>query len=158
MTGRVMAGRMIRLAIVLATVVVVTGVALAEDPGESSDQKPVENSPSSVRVVLSFGLEMDRESRALVSPQEHFSTDHFGAREGSVICLSRVMNMTPPAIVTHVWYHEGKTMSRIDLKVGSADWRTWSSKRILPAWRGRWEVKVLDDEGMVLSSAGFVVD
>jgi len=68
------------------------------------------------------------------------------------------MNMTPPAIVTHVWYHEGKTMSRIDLKVGSADWRTWSSKRILPAWRGRWEVKVLDDEGMVLSSARFVVD
>ena len=67
-------------------------------------------------------------------------------------------NVSAPDTVTHVWYHEGKTMARVDLNIGSADWRTWSSKRILPSWTGSWEVKVLDADGMVLASAGFVVE
>ena len=59
--------------------------------------------------------------------------------------------------MTHAWYHEGETRARVDLPVGSLSWRTWSSKRILPSWTGRWEVKVLDAEGTVLGAAAFEI-
>ena len=65
--------------------------------------------------------------------------------------------MSPPTTVTHAWYHEGKTMARVDLTVGSENWRTWSSKSYLPSWTGSWEVKVLDTDGMVLGAAEFEV-
>ena len=87
-----------------------------------------------------------------------FATADFTEETGQIYCLSRVMNIGAPAAVTHVWYHDGTTMAKVDLNVGSEDWRTWSSKRILKAWTGNWEVKVLDANGMVLASAGFVIE
>jgi hypothetical protein len=147
----------------LAVLIVAMGLAtaspaVAQESGQNPEAAAQENAALTVDVKLSFGLEIDRATRTLVSSMDRFPAKRFTATEGSVICLSRVMNISPPAKVTHVWYHEGKTMARVDLKVGSADWRTWSSKRILPSWTGYWEVKVLDDNGMVLATSGFVVE
>ncbi len=146
-----------RFVLVLLFALMFVAVAVAVEPS-AEPEDAVEAAQPTIRVALSFGLAIDRETRSLVSPQEHFAAENFSATEGRVYCLSRVQNMSPPATLTHVWYHEGKTMARVDLPIGSADWRTWSSKRILPAWTGQWEVKVLDDSGMVLATSGFVVD
>lgn len=110
-----------------------------------------------VLVDLAFGAEVDRATRTLVGESAEFAADGFSAEDGRVFCLTRVRNMAAPATMTHVWYYEGKTMARVELTVGSADWRTWSSKRVLPAWVGNWEVKVLDASGMVLATAGFTI-
>ncbi len=109
-------------------------------------------------VEVMFGTGVDRATRSIEGKTGEFAADGFSAEEGRVFCLTRIQNLEAPAAVTHVWYHEGKTMARVELTVGSADWRTWSSKRILPAWTGNWEVKVLDANGMVLASAGFTVN
>jgi hypothetical protein len=100
-----------------------------------------------------FGTDVDRETRMVVGEATTFPADG-----GKVYCLTRVHGMSPPTTVTHAWYHEGKTMARVDLAVGSENWRTWSSKSYLPAWTGSWEVKVLDSDGMVLGSAKFAVE
>ena len=113
---------------------------------------------AAVQVELAFGTDLDRETRGLVGESETFAADGFSAEAGQIFCLTRVINAAAPTTVTHVWYHEGKTMAKVDLNVGSADWRTWSSKRLLPTWTGNWEVKVLDANGMVLGSRGFVVN
>jgi len=103
-------------------------------------------------VDIFFGADIDKVKRSVIGEATTFPAD--GDR---VYCLTRVHGMSPPATVTHAWYYEGKTMARVDLAVGSENWRTWSSKTYQPAWTGSWEVKVLNEDGMVLGTAGFEV-
>ena len=108
--------------------------------------------PAAVHARLTFGRDVDRATRTVVQP-----AGEFPATVGKVYCLARVTGALAPTTVTFVWYREGRTMARVELPVRSADFRTWSSKRIMPAWTGSWEVKVLDDQGMVLGEAAFAV-
>ncbi|TFG85780.1 MAG: DUF2914 domain-containing protein, partial [Gemmatimonadales bacterium] len=103
-------------------------------------------------IEVAFGMDLDRENRVLVGQAEEFGSD-----VERIFCLTRIRGLVSPTTVTHAWYHEGQAMARVELKVGSADWRTWSSKKILPAWTGHWEVKVLDASGKVLATSGFTV-
>lgn len=103
-------------------------------------------------VDIAFGTDIDRENRELVG-----ETAVFAAGIERIACLTRLEGLEAPTSVTHVWYRDGKTMARVDLNVASSNWRTWSSKRLLPDWTGHWEVKVLDSDGRILGSAGFDV-
>ena len=107
---------------------------------------------ASPTVKISFGTDIDRESRELVG-----ETTTFSAGIERIVCLTLILGMEAPNSVTHVWYRDGKTMARVDLNVASSSWRTWSSKKLLPSWTGHWEVKVLDSDGRVLGSADFDV-
>jgi hypothetical protein len=60
--------------------------------------------------------------------------------------------------VTHVWYYENEEMARVELPVRSPNWRTWSSKSILPAWSGQWKVDILDPNDEVLVSESFTIE
>ena len=99
-----------------------------------------------------FGTGLDRENRVLTG-----QADSFGSDTEQIYCLTRIQGLEGPTTVTHAWYFDGQAKARVELKVGSADWRTWSSKKILPAWSGAWEVKVLDATGKVLATFGFTV-
>ena len=136
--------------VLMAVVFMVGGTALAQEEAPAAGPAPV--------VEVLFGTGVDRTTRTIVGQTSEFAADGFSAEEGRVFCLTRIQNLVAPASVTHVWYYEGKTMARVELTVGSANWRTWSSKRVLPAWTGNWELKVLDANGMVLASAGFTVN
>ncbi len=116
---------------------------------EAAEQPPVREGDW---VEISFGTGIDKTTRALVG-----EAGTFAATGERVFCLTRVHGLQPPTTVTHAWYHEGRTMARVDLPVGSENWRTWSSKTYLPTWTGSWEVKVLDQDGRVLGSALFEV-
>ncbi len=139
------------LAVSLSIMIIVSGAAVQAQDTATADETPA------VAVDMAFGADIDRTTRTLVGESSEFAADGFSAEEGRVFCLTRVRNMVAPATMTHVWYYEGKTMARVELNVGSSNWRTWSAKRILPAWTGNWEVKVLDASGMVLASAGFTI-
>lgn len=126
--------------------------AVSAEPAEPAE--PVESvesvEPTACTVAISFGTGVDRETRTLVGAATQFT-----AEVGQVYCFTHLNGVDAPAVVTHAWYHAGNTMAIVDLKVGSAAWRTWSSKLVLPGWSGHWEVKVLDAAGKVLGSAGF---
>ena len=106
-----------------------------------------------VNSELSFGTSVDRPTRTLDGGAETFGTD-----VGKVFCMARVVGVEPPAEITFAWYHEGKTMARVPLTVRSSNYRTWSSKNIMPAWTGAWEVKLLDETGRVLATGSFTVE
>jgi len=103
-------------------------------------------------VDMAFGTGIDRETRALVG-----KSTAFDAQTEQIYCFTRVKGLVPPAAVTHAWYLNGKTMARVELNIGSGNWRTWSAKRIRADWTGDWEVKVLDATGQVLASESFTV-
>ncbi|RME32350.1 MAG: DUF2914 domain-containing protein, partial [Deltaproteobacteria bacterium] len=51
---------------------------------------------------------------------------------GRLYCFSRVTGARDDTRIAHVWYWQDREMARVDLPVRSSNWRTWSSKRILP--------------------------
>jgi len=42
--------------------------------------------------------------------------------------------------------------------VGSIDWRTFSSKRILPQYTGEWRVEIISQDGALLKKISFVLE
>ncbi len=75
-----------------------------------------------------------------------------------VFFFNRVTGAARPTAVTHVWYWQEKQMAEVPLDVRSDNWRTWSSKRIEPAWKGSWAVKVLDENGDVVVTKNFRIE
>ena len=73
-----------------------------------------------------------------------------------IYCFTRIGGAADTLEVTHVWYYGDEEKARVPLAVKSASWRTWSSKKMLPAWTGAWRVDVLGPGGEVLMSREFV--
>jgi Protein of unknown function (DUF2914) len=77
---------------------------------------------------------------------------------GQLYCFTHVVGAPADSSITHVWYWGDKEMARVELPVRSNNWRTWSSKRLLPEWTGAWHVDVLDAEGNKLTTISFTID
>jgi len=75
-----------------------------------------------------------------------------------LFCFTRVVDAQDDTWITHVWYYEGKEMARVRLAVSSSNWRTWSSKKILPAWKGQWQVHILDEQGKARLIVPFMIE
>ncbi len=56
---------------------------------------------------------------------------------------------------THQWTFKDKVMFEKSFEVRSERWRVWTSKTLIPDWKGTWTVNVLDDERVVVSSKSF---
>jgi hypothetical protein len=74
-----------------------------------------------------------------------------------VYCFTKIVGAEDTTEVTHVWYYENQEKARVTLPVKSPSWRTWSSKRILETWYGKWRVDVLSEDGEVLKSKTFTI-
>jgi len=82
----------------------------------------------------------------------------YPADYGKLFCFTRVVGAEQETTVTHVWYYQDNEMARVELPIGSADWRTYSSKRFLPQWSGNWRVVVLGEGGQELTTVPFVLE
>jgi len=82
--------------------------------------------------------------------------DTFPDTVGRVFCFTRVTGAAEETTIQHVWYYQ-EEVARVDLRVGSPNWRTWSSKQILETQDGWWKVEVVDDQGSVLASRDFFI-
>lgn len=94
----------------------------------------------------------DVKDRTPVEPGTIFSPD-----VGALFCFTRIMGAEQETMVTHEWFYNDKRLSLVELKVGSSNWRTWSSKQIDPGWSGDFKVVVKDTEGNVLQSIAFSI-
>jgi hypothetical protein len=81
----------------------------------------------------------------------------FASTVENVSCFVKVVGAADTTAITQVWYFNDREMSRVELAVKSASWRTWSSKKILPEWQGIWRVDVLSPGGEVLRSGSFAI-
>ncbi len=84
--------------------------------------------------------------------------DSYSADFGKLYCFTRIVGAEVDTTVTHVWYYQDSEMARVELRVGSGDWRTYSSKRFLPQWAGEWRVIVLDGEENKIASIPFSLE
>lgn len=85
------------------------------------------------------------------------SGDVIPAGTERVFCFTRITGAQTETEVTHNWYCQGALKASVVLPVRNANWRTWSSKTLLPAWKGEWRVEILSREGTPLESVIFYV-
>lgn len=122
----------------------VLGLFLAGSPA-GADESEGGSALSVSRIGVGTAV-VDRELRG--------EAGSFPAEVGQVVCLTRVEGAGEPTRVTHVWLSGGEERRSIELDVRSSSWRTWSRKNVTP---GEWTVRVLDADGVEISSASFTV-
>ena len=83
--------------------------------------------------------------------------ESYPAQIGKLYCFTKIAGAQGETQVTHVWLYQDKEMGRVTLPVRSAEWRTYSSKNILPEWAGGWKVQVLDDAGAEIAVIPFTL-
>ncbi|MBW2278970.1 MAG: DUF2914 domain-containing protein [Deltaproteobacteria bacterium] len=57
--------------------------------------------------------------------------------------------------IRHVWRHEGNEIASIPLRIGGANWRTYSLKTMHAGSAGAWTVEAVDESGNVLARSAF---
>lgn len=77
----------------------------------------------------------------------------FPADVGEVTFFTQIVGAGGADQVLHVWIYDGREMAIVPLDVEGPSWRTWSTKRILPEWKGDWIVEVRTVDGEVVHEA-----
>jgi len=84
--------------------------------------------------------------------------EQFPATVRMLYCFTTVSGAEADTSITHTWYYQDKKMAQVVLSVRSAFWRTWSSKTILPEWKGDWKVAVTAEDGILLATIPFTIE
>jgi len=83
---------------------------------------------------------------------------NFDSSVGKLFAFTRIMGAEGDTRVYHKWYHGDALVADVPLTVRSGDWRTWSTKTILPEWTGDWRLVVVGEDGSVLKTVKFEVN
>ncbi|MFQ6079944.1 MAG: DUF2914 domain-containing protein [Thermodesulfobacteriota bacterium] len=62
---------------------------------------------------------------------------------GKLYCFTHLTEIPSQGTIYHVWYYGKKEIAKVGLSIRPPQWRTWSSKIILPDWKGDWTVDVV---------------
>jgi hypothetical protein len=81
----------------------------------------------------------------------------FSSTVERVYCFSKITGATDTVTVFHVWYHNDQEMAKVELTIKGKSWRTWSSKRIMQEWQGKWKVDIVTSNGDILMSKEFTI-
>ena len=72
-------------------------------------------------------------------------------------CWTKVASPSGETSIKHVWYHNDKVASEVELAIKDKRWRTYSSKTIMPYMTGDWKVDITTKDGKVLKTVTFAV-
>ncbi len=82
----------------------------------------------------------------------------FDAAVGKLYAFSRIIGAEGETTVKHLWFHEDNLITEVALLISSPNWRTYSSKKLLPSMTGSWRVDITQRDGTVLKSLPFTVE
>lgn len=81
----------------------------------------------------------------------------WSAASGPLYCFTRIVGVEDPTAIFHVWYRGKQEMARVELRVRSSPWNTWSVKTLEAGWTGDWRVEVVDASGRLLRTIPFTL-
>lgn len=79
----------------------------------------------------------------------------FPSNVNKLFCFTKIEGAKQPTNIRHIWYYRDKIMAEVTLPIASSNYKTFSSKSILPEWKGEWKVDILSSEGASLASITF---
>lgn len=142
-------------AVVICMAVSVWGEAsqqpMAQPAANQDAESPTaaQETPSSVKIEDAVVCQ-DVVDRAPVGSGEVFAKEI-----NKVYCFCRVLGAQPNTRIIHNWYYNGSLKASVKLTVRSSNYRTWSSKTLLPEWGGEWMVEILLEDGTPMQSIIF---
>jgi hypothetical protein len=99
--------------------------------------------------VPRFGVGTDVVDHELVGGAERFV-------EGTRVWFwTHVQGGQQGQAIEHVWFHEGREVLRVPLRIGGKRWRTQSYKNLHIGSQGSWAVEAVDENGQVLARSVF---
>lgn len=104
-----------------------------------------------MRVVLTDAIDNREPTQNLGSLYQHS-----GSPEQRLYLFTQITNHEGKKI-THLWFHKERLVAEVPLQIGSPNWRTYSSKLILPTATGPWRVMVINEEQDILLEYNFTV-
>ncbi len=75
---------------------------------------------------------------------------------GRLFCFTELAEIPSEGTIHHIWYYGNREMARVELPISLPRWRTWSSKTILPEWKGDWRVEIIHGD-YVLTTITFAI-
>jgi len=75
---------------------------------------------------------------------------------GRLYCFTELTDIPSEGTIHHIWYYGNREMARVELPISPPRWRTWSSKTILPEWKGDWRVEIVHGD-YVLTTITFAI-
>lgn len=85
-------------------------------------------------------------------------SENFSGRIDKLYCFTEIATDNFPTKIVHIWLYNDNIIAEVPLNINSAKWRTYSSKRILPSWTGKWKVEVYSEDGTLIGSKSFNVN
>jgi hypothetical protein len=76
---------------------------------------------------------------------------------GNLYCFTHLAEIPSGGTVYHVWYYGMKEVAKVGLSISPPQWRTWSSKAILPNWKGDWKVEIVSGDH-ILTTLAFAIE
>lgn len=122
--------------------------------GDSTNAADAQSGAASLRVLRAYVCKGIEESEPAEAGKSFLSPDDGILR---LCCFSEVATAGADTI-QHVWYWGDREMARVPLEVRPPRWRTWSTKRIMEAWRGDWHVDITSSGGSVLDRLEFSIE
>lgn len=75
---------------------------------------------------------------------------------GKLSCFTQLTEIPSEGTIYHIWYHGNRKMAKVELSISPPQWRTYSSKIILPSWKGSWRVEIVYGD-YVLKTLAFAI-
>ena len=91
-------------------------------------------------------------------PEVQTADNKFASTVGRLFYFTKVEHAMEPTSILHEWYWQGELLAAVELDVNSNNWRTWSSKRIMPHQTGRWEVIAKRPDGSTAQTTSFSLE
>ena len=127
----------------LVSMILIAGPAYAQEDPAAAAEVMIETA------VICKDV-MDREPQGA---GDIFSTDL-----EKIMCFTRVVGAKEDTEILHNWYFGETLAASVRLHVGSDNWRTYSSKTILPEYAGEWKVEILASDGKLLKKIYFILE
>ncbi|RMD47707.1 MAG: DUF2914 domain-containing protein [Aquificota bacterium] len=84
-------------------------------------------------------------------------SDTFPKDIKKVYCWTKIRAFKVPTFILHEWYYKDRKIASVKLKITYPVFRTWSSKRIIESWTGKWRVVVKDENGSIIADKEFYI-
>ena len=145
-----------KIIFIFAAIIMALGTNLltAQDQTADSAKATVEPQPAAEVSPLSVDAKV---CSAIEDRQPAGVADRFDAGVEQLYLWSKITGAIDSTAITHIWLYEGKEIAVVELPVKSASWRTWSSKKLLPAWTGEWEARVVGPDGVTMATTRFTI-
>ncbi len=137
------------LCLLLGLGIILPGISAAQSTEEGQSNEIEEPADEEGPAVAEEALCLEVKKRQPVDKGKIFEP-------GKVYCWTRIVDAANTTI-THNYFHKGKKLATVKLKIGGDSWRTWSYKTVMPSQTGSWRVEIRDQKNNLLKEMGFDV-